>query len=221
MKSNERRTFKDVLKAFVKKITVKNIFKLIAVLIIITVYTLLLGRMYLAKDRGVMNKYSPTDNYLANADSAPELLTQNLTYTMDEAGYYRVSNLVFIPEIGELQINVRYNNSTLDALSEHYEDVSYSGEPFTYELTDNNGNTYAPSAYIATSNLIYNFRKLVFDNVNFEAAERLYLDVKYVGDESDGSPMHVRFTVYNSEEASIPSDLKSSKTNKFISNTEG
>ena len=217
MKSNKKRTLGDVLKALIKKISVKNIFKLIAVLIIITVYTLLLGRMYLAKDRGVMNKYSPTDNYMANADNSTELLTQNLTYTMDEAGYYRVSNLVFIPEIGELQINLRYNNSTVDALNEHYESVSYSGEPFTYVLIDNNGNTYVPSAYIATSNLIYNFRKLVFDQVDFDAAERLYLDVKYVGDESEDSPMHVRFTIYNSEESSVPSELKFSKTNEFIS----
>ena len=83
MKSNEKKTLGDVLKALVKKISVKNIFKLSAVLLISTVYTLLLGRMYLSKDRGVMNKYSPTDNYMAKVDNAPELLTQNLTNTMD------------------------------------------------------------------------------------------------------------------------------------------
>ncbi len=208
MNTSEKNFSEKTLKSFVKKTTVKNILKFVAVVIIISVYTLLLGRMYLAKDRGVMNRYSPTEKFLSECNESTEILTQNLSYTMDENGYYRVSNPVYIPAINELQINVRYNNSTLDAISEEYPDFSYVGEPFVYELIDNNGNTYALDSYIPQKNIIYNFRKLVFKNVDYTSAERLYLDVRFVGDNSEDSPMSVRFTVYNSNDTTEPSGIK-------------
>ncbi len=218
MNKYENKPQNTFFKSVVKKITVKNVLKLIAVLIIVAVYTLLLGRMYLAKDRGVMARYSPTEEFLSSYNENMEILTQNLTYTMDENGYYRVSNPVYIPEISELQINVRYNNSTLDAISEHYPDSSYEGEPFVYELVDNNGNTYSLDSYIPQTNVIYNFRKLIFKNVDFESAERLYLDVRYAGDNADETDMSVRFTVYNSSDVLEPSDIKvnTSKRDDFI-----
>ncbi len=209
---------KETILSLIKKITFKNVLKLIAVLIIITVYTLLLGRMYLAGDRGIMNKYSPTEAFLSHSDENTEILTQNLNYSMDEEGYYRISNLVFVPQTGELQINVRYNNSTLNALKEHYPDAEYVNEPFYYELVDNNNNTYDFGGYISQSNIIYNFRKLLFKGIDFETVERLYLEIKYVGDISDDSPMSVRFTVYNSSEETQISELKVDKnsSDKFV-----
>ena len=218
MAFNNAKKSNNYMQAFFKKITVKNIFKLLISLIIITVYVLLLGRMYLASDRGIMAKYSPTDIYFDNCNDNTVIYTQNLNYTMDETGYYRVSNLAFIPEIGELQINVRYNDSTLDKLAELYPEFEYNGEPFVYELVDNNNNVYKLNGYITKTNLIYNFRKLLFENIDFNTIERLYLDVKLAdGDDSD-SEMDVRFTIYNSADQTVESELKidNTKNNKFI-----
>ena len=206
---------KTKLFTLIKKFTVKNVLKLIAVLIIITVYTLLLGRMFLAKDRGIMDKYLPTEEFLSIASENTQILTQNINYTMDENGYYRISNLVYIPETGELQINVRYNNSTIDVLNERYSDSSDKEEPFCYELIDNNNNSYSFGGYIAKNNMIYNFRKLLFKGIDFESVERLYLDVKYVGDVNTDAPMSVRFTVYNSSEEEHKSDLKIDNSNRY------
>ncbi len=211
--SNKRQKF--TMHSLIQKITFKNVFKLIAIIIIVTVYTLLLGRMFIAKDRGVMNKYSPTEEFLAVSGKNTEILTQNINYTMDENGYYRISNLVYLPELGELQINVRYNNSTLDELKKYYPDADISDKPFCYELVDNNNNTYPLSGYIPKSNIIYNFRKLLFKNIDFENVERLYLDIKYIGDMSTDSPMSVRFTVFNSKDESHTSDLKVDNTNQY------
>lgn len=218
MEIHENGSIKTPKQILIKKLTVKNILKLIAVLIIITVYTLLLGRMYLAKDRGVMDRYSPTEEFLSNCDENTEILTQNLEYTMDENGYYRISNPVFIPGINELQINVRYNNSTLDVINELYPEASYKGEPFVYELADSNGNRYSLDSYIAQENIIYNFRKLVFKNVDFDLAERLYLDVSFVGESADDPKMSVRFTVYNSNDTVKNSDIKvnTRKRDEFV-----
>lgn len=215
MSDLSKKTTKSKILSLIKKITFKNVLKLIAILIIIMVYTLLLGRMYLAKDRGVMNKYSPTEEFVSISEGNTEILTQNINSTMDENGYYRISNLVYVPKTGELQINVRYNNSTLDALKEHYPNADYSDEPFCYELVDNNNNTYPLSGYIPKKNIIYNFRKLLFKDIDFENVERLYLDIKYAGDMSNDSPMGVRFTVFNSSDESHTSDLKIDNSNKY------
>ena len=215
MSDLSKKATKSKILSLIKKITLKNVLKLIAILIIITVYTLLLGRMYLAKDRGIMNKYSPTEEFVSISEGNTEILTQNINSTMDENGYYRISNLVYVPKTGELQINVRYNNSTLDALKEHYPDADYSDALFYYELVDNNNNTYPLSGYIPQKNIIYNFRKLLFKDIDFENVERLYLDIKYTGDMSNDSPMGVRFTVFNSSDESQTSKLKIDNNNRY------
>jgi hypothetical protein len=166
MNTQNQKKDKNILRTVLKKITFKNTIKFLFVLIIVTVYTLLLGRMYLAGNRGVMNEYSPTQKYLSECNNSSEILTQNIMYSMDEDGLFHISNLVIIPEIGELQINARYNNSTLDFLEKHYPDAEYIEEPFIYELIDENGKSYPLNGYIARENIIYNFRKLLFENVD-------------------------------------------------------
>lgn len=217
MNVNETNSKKSNFHKLLKKITVKNILKFIAVLIIIAVYALLFGRMYLAKDRGVMARYSPTEEYVLQRDDSTEILTQHIQTSMDEMGYYNISNLVFIPEINELQINVRYNNSTLKELKNHHPEYTLSSEPFVYTLVDDNGNKYELDSYIPKSNLIYNFRKLVFKNIDFESVQELHLEIAFAGDQ-ENSPMNARFPIYDKTAQTIASDLKvkSNKADNFI-----
>lgn len=68
----------------------------------------------------------------AYADGELKLITQeqnNITRTEKNYGYFSVAQVVFIPEIEQLQVLVQYNDSTLKALKSDYgEDFSELGE---------------------------------------------------------------------------------------------
>ena len=201
---------KEKLLTSLKKMTFSKIIKFIFVLLIIAVYTLLLGRMFLARYTGSMAKYAWTNNAIKTYEQTTDftLMTQNLSKTIDDNGYFSISNYVYIPEINEVQFTVRYNNSTVDTLENFYTDVSDIGETFVFTLTDNNGNVYDSYKYLSKSNLIYNFRRLVFEGVDLSNAGTLYLNVYYINDVSKSSKIYTSFQLYNEDANSFESDLK-------------
>ncbi|MBQ9086767.1 MAG: hypothetical protein IJY47_06230 [Clostridia bacterium] len=108
-----------------------------------------------------------------------------LTRGEDNAGYFGASDCVFIPGANQVQLLVRYNNSTIRALAEDYQLASVpSREEELYDITlvlatdltpdvteDNAGNDPASVRFIrlhpvsSTSDTknMYNYRRLVFD----------------------------------------------------------
>ncbi len=196
--------------AFFKTLTFSKIFKFIFVFLIITVYTLLLGRMYLARYTGSMARYAWTNNALETYEQTSNLtlMTQDLSKTIDDNGYFSISNYVFIPEINEVQFTLRYNDSTVDTLENFYTDVSEIGETFVFTLTDNYGNVYDTYKYISKSNFIYNFRRLVFEGVDIDNAGTLYLNIYYINDVSKASPIYTSFRLYDKDTRAYESDLK-------------
>ena len=213
-----------IIKAILKKLTIGRIFKFIAVLLIATVYILLIGRMVLAKNFGIMNRYVWTENSLEAYKESPEdfrILSQQLPESIDKTGFYHISNLVYVPLTQELQVNVRYNNSTLDALDSYYDDRSGNGEVFVFTLVDSNGKVYDTYSYASSSNIIYNFRRLIFEDVSLDGIESLTLNVYYANDATNGSPMKKSFRLYDKDlpmhESNIKIDLKSPEADKLHS----
>ncbi|MBQ7821385.1 MAG: hypothetical protein IJ391_03790, partial [Clostridia bacterium] len=165
---------------FFRKLTIGKIFKFIAVFLIAAVYVLLIGRMLLARNYGIMNRYVWTENALYEYSASPEsfsVMSHQLSESIDEDGYYHISNYTYVPEISELQITVRYNNSTLDKLDTYYTDRSDVGETFVFTLEDDKGNIYDTYKYASSSNFIYNFRRLIFEGIDFENVGTLYLNI--------------------------------------------
>lgn len=220
--SNQKST--SIFKALLKRLTFKKMLKFIAVLLIAAVYVLLIGRMILAKNFGIMDRYIWTENSIEAFEASPEdfqVMSQQLSESIDKNGFYHISNLVYVPTTQELQINVRYNNSTLDTLDSYYGDRSGEGEIFVFTLVDSNGKVYDSYSYAASSNIIYNFRRLVFENVSIDNTESLTLNVYYSGDATSDSPMKKSFRLYDNDlpmhESSIKIDLKSPKADKLHS----
>ncbi len=155
-------------------------------------------------------------NALLAAEEKGEPLTvqtqfqkDNITSVVDKNyGYFGITDAKFIPEAGQVQVLFRYNNSTIRHLKEDYQlsEMPDRGEELydvtlyvVYDLTpdiatDNAGDI--PEAvkgvrYHATTSIpeqknLYNFRKLVFDNVDLTPEEHpilaVYVDFYYVGD---------------------------------------
>ncbi|MBR5322691.1 MAG: hypothetical protein IKU48_04015 [Clostridia bacterium] len=85
-------------------------------------------------------------------------------------GKFAVSHVYYIPSEKQVQVTVRYNNSTIKKLVQEYslsEEPAF--EPFIFTLTDGLGNTYTEYKYISGKRNMYNYRKLVFDGVDFSS----------------------------------------------------
>lgn len=191
-----------------------KLLKSIGLLLIAAVYVMLIGRMLLARPVGVMKTYLWTDKSAEYYNASPDTfkpMKQQLEEIIDDDGYYHISKLAYIEDIGEFQITVRYNNSTLERLDEYYSDRVDAGECFVFTLTDDSGKLYDTYKYASSENFIYNFRRLVFENVDISSADKLYLNIFYSNDISSSSPMFVSFKVYDSEVSEIKSEVKCPK----------
>ncbi len=186
-----------------KRFGIKFIVRAFFILLIILVYLLLFGRMALAKERGIMKKY------ITDAEGAGLVLnTQKLDENIDEDGKYYISRPTICFEESRLEITARYNNSVFDTLRAAYGDVPTVGETFVFMLSDDSGNVYDSYRYAESSNMIYNFRRVIFDDIDYKAANKLYLTVFYIDDATDSSPMTVSFKVYDADSELLKDDSK-------------
>lgn len=131
-----------------------------------------------------------------------------ITYEKERYGYFSVSQVRIIEEAEQVQLVFRYNNSTIRHLKEDYalaEMPSRSDELYditlyvAYDLTpeddtDNDGNDpasvrfvrYQPTSVTAKQKGLYNYRALMFNDVDMTNSETpvlaVYVDVYYKGD---------------------------------------
>jgi hypothetical protein len=114
----------------------------------------------------------------------------------DSAGYFWVCRAVFIPEADQVQILVRYNNSTLTRLAEDFEldrtlersedildvtlVITVDSDPTNDTTTDRQKVRIQPSGEpIRDTTMMYNYRLLVFDGVTFDPASTINLSIEF------------------------------------------
>ncbi len=127
----------------------------------------------------------------------------SMTYSEENAGYFGVSEYVIIPEANQIQVVLRYNNSTLDHMQK---DFSLAQKPEKgsdildltlrqiIDLTpldkeDNNDTStlsitrHAPSHVTTDTTALYTYYRLVFDNVVIDESDvsSIMLDIYYKG----------------------------------------
>ena len=186
----------------------KIIWKLIKAffwLIIFTVNAIMLWRVLFSGDPSEIKPILVNEQTLAayeenGNDLKLEIQKQR---TITESGKFSVTDCVFIPEARQIQITVRYNNSTLRKLAEDFELQNLpdrEDELFdvtlvkTIDLTPENkdDNTikselreerYYPSEDTKSAyKKLYSYRKFIFDNVTYEDAVGMFVDIYYIGD---------------------------------------
>ena len=114
--------------------------------------------------------------------------TIRASYDDPDLGNFFCDNLIVIEDIGQLQISLKYNVSTLTRISGELfggaELDSSSLDMFSFRLVDNYGNVYdGVSTPVFRSRAMYRYAKLVFDGVDFkgevsgEAPEWIRLEI--------------------------------------------
>ena len=159
--------------------------------LVFAVIALLLWRVFSSGDPKEMKRITPNEKLCAAYEEKGDELTmfrqeqKSITSGKDNYGYFSVTQCVFIPDANQIQIVVRYNNSTLRALAEDFglpEAPARDAELFDISLTvavdktpdvteDNAGNDQGSDAFTrihptsieAGEKNLYNYRRLVFD----------------------------------------------------------
>lgn len=137
-----------------------------------------------------------TEYYRENPDNF-SAETQYIRFPYDSAddGNFFAAELIVVRDAGNLQITVRYNESTLPKVAAFYKlPATPTAEAglFRYTLTasyneDESGEAYRTyeSSYIAEdSAYMYHYAKLAFDGVDFVGAAWMRVDIYYGEEET-------------------------------------
>lgn len=121
--------------------------------------------------------FSCRENSYSGDGSAPENRKKYIHY-----GQFHVSNPVYIPSAGEVQVTFRVNDEGLEELMTTYGLTELpEGELFAFALTDG-VNYYTDYSFVADERFTYLYRRLTFSGVEFEDLYELELMIYYVGD---------------------------------------
>ncbi len=94
----------------------------------------------------------------------------------------RISDMYYNFATKQVQVTLRWNQNAEKDILAHYKLTELpAGELFYYVLTDEKGNAYGEVSYIKGSRYVYTYRRLLFDNVDIEKANELYLNIYYTG----------------------------------------
>lgn len=136
--------------------------------------------------------------YLA-APGEFQILSQEPSSIITEDGRFWISNVVYLPQAKQLQLTIKYNDSTLKYLREalakqasttqedgtmqtvSVDDITLPDEPFDYSILDNSGVRYNEHSSSADREQNYNYRRLVFENITIPEHAAYYIDMYYVG----------------------------------------
>ena len=168
-----------------------RIIKFLFFLIVFSVIAIILWRIFSSGDPKSVDTITPNDKLCEAYEEHGDGLymfrqeQRSITSAKDNYGYFSVTNCVFIPEANQIQIVVRYNNSTIRSLAEDKAlpevplrdeelfDVSLSiATDKTPDNTDDNlGNDengvrftrVHPSSVSSDTKNLYNYRRFVFD----------------------------------------------------------
>ena len=138
--------------------------------------------------------------YAADPDGF-QILTQEPSTFITDNGRFWISDVVYLPQAKQLQLTIKYNDSTLKYLKEALEkqqadalaaetgdagedqvlpEIVLPDEPFDYSILDNSGNRYHDYSSIADRKQNYNYRRLVFENIEIPEHAAFYVDMYYV-----------------------------------------
>lgn len=157
-----------------KKLTVGKIIKKTLLyslrLIAFFVISILLWRIFSGNDPKSMQEFLWTDDSVKSFTQSPDTFEAYYYKHKDNLsrdGKFAASYVYFVPENGEFQITLRYNNSTLKKLAEDYDlDSVPTDESFVFTLTDKFGNTYTEYEYLSDKKNVYNYRRLIFKGID-------------------------------------------------------
>ena len=186
----------------VKGFTVGKLFKYLGIAIMISFWVLLLFRIWTAGDTKFSKSFMWTDKSIEAYKADPEnfkIMSYDMhSYTltiekddgsfesqrvvrndMTEDGYFQVTNMMYVPATKELQFTIRYTTGSVEYLKTYYNLAKKpDGIPFHFMVYE--GDRYFDDyTYTTDTRFIYTYCRVVFDGIDIEDFDLLYLNVFY------------------------------------------
>ena len=214
--------------------------KVLFYLFVISVNVIMLWRVLFSGDPAKIQRLTVNDDLREAFSDGQLLLETQEQRTLTSNGLFAVRECVFIPEAKQIQIVVRYNNSTLRQLAKDYGlesvpekteelfDVSIvkTTDKTPLDITDNtdpemlNEERYHPSGEpVEAYKRLYSYRRYVFENVSYEDAVGMFVDVYYKGDIDYEKTPYGALCIY--EDGYPVEEVKLSGSDKKVLKKEG
>ncbi len=149
----------------------KKFVKIFAYVIIFTLFGAFIIRCIMVADKSTFAKPMMTAQMIdAYSDGAADgfVQTVDVAREMSEAGYFCAYGFYYVPAVSQAQVTVRWNDSAYT-----YTDMA-EGTEFAFVLrNETTGEEFPAVAVEEKEKSIYNFRRLVIDNVTFGADDEL------------------------------------------------
>ena len=191
-----------------------RVFKLLLVLLILTVVSILGWRIFSSEDYTLAYGIQPNEKLnAAYATHGEDLVlhyqNQNPSITRGERnyGYFSVIDSVFIPDAKQVQFVVRYNNSTLTHLKEDYaltEELDRTADYYDVTVvivntvTGEKTRLFPTGEPIRENTTLYTYRRYTFDGVDFSESDcDVFVDIYYKGDINYEQDAYGRLVIYD------------------------
>ncbi len=207
--------------------------KVLFYLFVIIVNAIMLWRVFFSGDPAKIKRLTVNDDLRTAYEDGELLLETQEQRTLTSNGLFAVRECVFIPEANQIQIVVRYNNSTLRQLAQDYglESVPEKTEELfdvsivktidktPLDITDNTDpemleeERYHPSGKPDEAyKRLYSYRRYVFENVTYDEAVGMFVDIYYKGDADYDETPYGALCIY--EEGAPMEEVKLSRADK-------
>ncbi len=226
---------------------VGSILRLLLVLLILCVSGILLWRVCASEDYELTKGITPNETLRTAYETyGSELVLQyqtdraTITKAEKNYGYFSVVEYVYIPQAKQMQVLVRYNNSTLKHLAEDYglsqiPDRALDHYDVTLTLTtdltpedaaDNiladrleKSRIHATGEPLREQTRLYNYRRYTFDNVEIRPdTVGVFVDLYYNGDVNYELDAYGTLLVYDQLAPWIPYQLTSNERKLLTGN---
>ena len=142
-------------------------------------------------------------------------LSQKQEVFLTNDGKFWITGVLYLPQARQLQLTIKYNDSTLKALREQM-GADLPEEPFSYSLLDSSGTRYTDYEFQTERKQNYSYRRLTFYGVDLTDVATVYVDIYYSEAVDFELPPYASLMTWNralpTEEfdvkASLPDDLK-------------
>lgn len=166
-----------------KRSWIKTVLKFIGFSLVLFIYLFFFLRICSSGDTQIAKRLIWTETMIAAYQNDPDnfsVYELEVPSYITENGYFAASNVRYVEATGGIQVTIRYNNSTLNALQTELkiEEIT-SSEPFVFALKDNNGNIYTDYQYLTDEKWMYNYRRLVFEGVKMQDVSSLTVHIYF------------------------------------------
>lgn len=160
----------------------KKAISITAEVLVFVLVGLFILRCCMVADTSVFSKPKMTDALReAYADGVSTVFIHTQTSELSTDGYFKAFNMFYNAESGELQLAVRWNDSTYEKTG------AEKGTEFAFYVTnDTTGEKYDCTAIESDKRAMYNYRRIVAEGVALASDEQLTAVMTY-GDGGESS----------------------------------